>query len=413
MMEIVIYWWSAYGNFAPGVDNLPAVSDVIRYYRKLRGISDEELAASLGWTVRYVKMLESRRNIKMPELLPRRILLAKVLQIPPMLLGLSSITLIGDDTVHGVSTILGEDQIIDTRALAFYEGMLGLAWDFYYSSSVQRAAKQVQACFDLLNHDAQGATGTQLDQYDALKCRFYQLFSLVSRDQMDIEQALEDSSQAVAIAERLENAELIASSLLRRARIYLRQESYDLAYLDTQKALPYADLSRDPLRGKVYQIAGEALGRVAGNNKALQEKSLFYFNEAGKIARKGDLTPDGSFVKTDLTSIYIERAEALTLFGRFQDAHNALTIARKNLKPGLMRWEVNLLIEEAKTYYAQKEYDNCCSSLLSALKIVREANLQSKEDRIIGLYQQVKQKSPTSPEVLDLGKMLGTDILAS
>jgi len=114
-----------------------------------------------------------------------------------------------------------------------------------------------------------------------------------------------------------------------------------------------------------------------------------------------------------LESTYIERAEALTLFGRFDEAHNALAIARKNLKPGVMRWEVNLWIEEAKTYYAQKEYDDCCTSLLSALKLVREVNLQSKEDRIIELYQQCSQKSPRSSEVRALGKMLGLDALAS
>jgi DNA-directed RNA polymerase specialized sigma24 family protein len=62
MREILIYWWSAYGNFAPGVDNLPSVGDVIRYYRKLRGMSHEELATILGWTIRYIKMLVHRHQ---------------------------------------------------------------------------------------------------------------------------------------------------------------------------------------------------------------------------------------------------------------------------------------------------------------------------------------------------------------
>jgi hypothetical protein len=292
--------------------------------------------------------------------------------------------------------------------MAFYEGMLGLSWDFYYTSSVQRSAQQLEACFELLNHDAAGATtDLERNQYDAMRCRFYQLFSLVSRDQTDTDQAQQHATDAVNIALRLENAELIASSYLRRARVYLGRLEYDLAYQDAQNALPYADLSRDPLKGKVYQIAGESQAYVAGDNLALQEKSLAYFKEAGRIARKGDLKPDGSFVKVDLTSIYIERAKALRIFGRFDDAHEALAIARKNLSPELTRWEVNLLMEEAKTYLAQGDADNCCLMLVDALKIVRAVRLESKEQWIRNLCEQCKEKAPRNASVLQLEKALG------
>lgn len=352
-------------------------------------------------------MLESPSNQKMPELLPRRVLLAKALKIPPILLGLSSITLIDDTTIHGINAQTQVDEIVDTRAMAFYEGMLALSWDFYYTSSVQRSAKQLEACFELLNHDAQSATtDTQKDQYDSMRCRFYQLFSLVARDQTEIDQALQHASDAVTLALRLENVELIASAYLRRARVYMRRQEYLLAYQDAQNALPYADLSRDPLKGKVYQMAGESQAFVANGTPELQEKSLGYFNVAGKIARKGDLQPDGSFVKVDLTSVYIERAEALTLFGRYEDAHNALAIARKNLSPELTRWEINLLLEEAKTYFAEGDFDTCCIMLLDALKVVRAVNLQAKEARIVGMYGLCKENAPSSLAVVKLGKAL-------
>jgi transcriptional regulator with XRE-family HTH domain len=407
MREIRYYWWEVYGHFSPGEGTLPHIGDVIRHYRKLRGLTTEELAALLQWSTRYIKMLESPSNQKMPELLPRRVLLAKALKIPPILLGLSSITLIDDTTIHGINAQTQVDEIVDTRAMAFYEGMLALSWDFYYTSSVQRSAKQLEACFELLNHDAQSATtDTQKDQYDSMRCRFYQLFSLVARDQTEIDQALQHASDAVTLALRLENVELIASAYLRRARVYMRRQEYLLAYQDAQNALPYADLSRDPLKGKVYQMAGESQAFVANGTPELQEKSLGYFNVAGKIARKGDLQPDGSFVKVDLTSVYIERAEALTLFGRYEDAHNALAIARKNLSPELTRWEINLLLEEAKTYFAEGDFDTCCIMLLDALKVVRAVNLQAKEARIVGMYGLCKENAPSSLAVVKLGKAL-------
>ena len=137
----------------------------------------------------------------------------------------------------------------------------------------------------------------------------------------------------------------------------------------------------------------------------MQEKSLSYFNKAAQIARKGNLEPDGSFVKTDITSIYIERAKALTLFKRYSEAHNALTIARKNLSPELTRWQVNLLIEEAKTYFAEGDITSCCYSLIEALPIVGAINLPSKEERINGLYESCLEREPGNLVVKKLGKL--------
>ncbi len=205
--------------------------------------------------------------------------------------------------------------------------------------------------------------------------------------------------------------ELIASSLLRRARAYHHVPERELALKDALEALPYADLSRDPLKGKCYQMAGKSLAYLADENKEKQEKSLGYFNKAAQIARKGNLEPDGSFVKTDLTSIYIERAKALTLFGRFEDAHNALAIARKNLSPELTRWQVNLLIEEAKTYFAENDITSCCYSLIDALPIVRAIKLPSKEESIQSIHERCKNLTPNDAAVKRLEKLLKPNTL--
>src|SRR5579883_1270062 len=330
-MDKLYYWWYVYGHFSPGVDNLPHTGEVITYYAALSGISKEDLANVLDCTERYVEMLRSAKNKDMPKLLPRRILLAKALHIPPILLGLSSITLYEwSDSKLATAESVGLDPVAGTETMTFYERMLALSWELYYTSSVQKASESIADAFQKLNADFESATGVKKDQYDAMRCRFYQLQSLVCRDRNEIQQAIEYQNQAVDIALRLKNAELIASSLLRRARAYHHLPERELALKDALAALPYADLSRDPLKGKCYQMAGESQAYLAGNNKELQEKSLGYFNKAAQIARKGNLEPDGSFVKTDLTSVYIEKAQALALFGRFEEAHNALAVARKN-----------------------------------------------------------------------------------
>jgi len=415
-MSELYCWWYAYGYFAAGEGNFPHIGEVIRYYRKLRGLSKDELATSMQYTKRYIEMLESDQNLVMPELIPRRIMLAKALRIPPILLGLSSLALSSTgETIASLNDLLAADITADSRMMAFYEGILALSWEFYYTSSIQRAARSIDLCFEMLNDEVKATTGFQRDQYDALRCRFYRLSALVARENMEIDKALEHINESVSIALRLRNTELIASSLVGRIRIYFYKQLYTEALQDAELACVYADagLLRDPLKGKCYQMAGEAQAHLAGENKALQDKSIAYFDKAGRVARKGNMEPDGSFVKTDLTSIYIERAKALTLFRRFDEAHNAFAIARKKLSPELTRWQVNLLIEEAKTYFAQDELESCCLSLLDALPIVRAINMQNREGFIRRLLEKCRQQDPSVEAVKRLEKALASAISLS
>ena len=401
------YWWYVYGYFTPGEGNFPHIGQVIRYYRKMSGLEKGALAIILGCTKRYVEMLESDQNSVMPQLISRRILLAKALHIPPILLGLSSLALYEEGNATPLlSELLEADSITDARRMAFYEGTLALSWEFYYTSSIERAAKNIDFCFEMLNEEAKDATGVQRDQFDAVRCRFFRLAALIARERMEVDKAFDYINEAVSIALHLKNAELIAASLVGRIRIRYQKQQYEQALQDAETACFYADndLLCDPLKGKCYQIAGEAQAYLAGESKTLQDKSIAYFDQAGRIARKGNLEPDGSFVKTDLTSIYIERAKALRMFRRFKEAHNAFAIARKNLSPELTRWQVNLLIEEAKTYFAEGDVTSCCSCLIDALPIVRAIQLHNREQPIRSLLEQCKKQESHNEAVFRLEK---------
>ncbi|MBV9689236.1 MAG: hypothetical protein JO202_05930 [Ktedonobacteraceae bacterium] len=342
----------------------------------------------------------------MPDLLSRRIFLAQVLGIPPVLLGLCSVTLqkLGDGTAlpgHVVHAIT-DGEAVGAATMLEYERLLAMSWELYYTSTVQKATGSIAESLQKLLLASANASGVRKDQYDAMLCRFYQLSSLVARDQMQFARSVQDEHKAVEIAFRLKNAELIASSLLRRARIYIRQQDYVLAYQDAMQMLPYADLVRDPLKGKCYQMAGEATGYVAEKDSVLQKKSMDYFHKALKIAQKGNMTPDGSFVKVDITSILIEKADALILYERIADAHDALAITREHVSPEQNRWKVNLLLSEARAYLAEKDVTSCCQIAIEAMGMIRAINLSAKEDRVLSLLEQCRQLESQNPEVLRL-----------
>ena len=345
-------------------------------------------------------MLESKKNKNMPESNPRRTAIAKILSIPPVLFGLAS------PSHEQESTALQTASSFDTHAISFYEDMLSSSWELYYTSSVQRATKNIDIWIQRLKQDVEHAHGAKFNQLLSVLCRFYQLAALVARERMDIPQALSNEKEAIALAFQAESAELIASSLLRRTRIYLQSKDYTLALQDAEAALPYADRSRDPLKGKVYQIIGETSARIAGSDQHLQTKSLKLFDQVGRIVRKGNLEADGSFTKLDITSLYIERAEALTKFGQFDDAHDAIAIAREKLSPEFTRWNVNILLGEAETYFAEKEYEDCITIALDALKIVDVLQLQGKKERIRRLFRELQKIDANYPLTRLLGKEL-------
>ncbi len=104
---------------------------------------------------------------------------------------------------------IGLDSVASKDTVTFYERLLAISWELYYTSSVQKASDTINTAFSTLNEESTHAVGVKKDQYDAMRCRFYQLYSLVSRDRMEIDQAIDYQNQAVAIALRLKNAELM------------------------------------------------------------------------------------------------------------------------------------------------------------------------------------------------------------
>jgi hypothetical protein len=396
------YWWYCYYRFDPGIDDLPHFGQVIKYYSELGGMKKSDLAQALGYKLRFIDMLESDKNIDTPKDRSKRVTLAKILSIPPALLGVSIIAS-DDQDVKGKSGII---SVLDAQTMTFYEDMLASVWELYHTSSVARATQHITLWIHFLEHEMEKARGARRDQLLSVLCRFYQLSALAARDRMDIVRALQDEQKAIDLAFELKNAELIAASLQRRSRIYMQSHHYQLAFQDAERALPYAQKSRDPLKGKTYQIYAEALAHLAGNDKSLQEKSRDYFRQVGTIVRKGNLEPDGTFMKLDLTSLYIEMAEAFILWRQFDDARNALAIARKQLSPELTRWQVNILLTEADMYNAQGHYADGADAALEALKIIQAVKMDSKEQRIRAMLPHFVKSIPRYDATKQLSQRL-------
>ncbi len=390
------YWWYAYGHFDPGEDGFPHVGQVIRHYRKRCGMNIEELAEKLGISVSRAYELEETPAL--PKSLSRREALAGILGIPALLLKIGS--------PQSGYPLIATFQPIHPHTMQAYEDVLSLAWEAYYTSSAQRSARTVSYWQQHLIATIQSTHGISQDELKALYCRFLQLGSVIARDRRDHAEALREGNAAVELAFELTNAELIAASLYRRAKIYVDRGEYDLAAKDAEAALPYAARARDPLRCYVSVFLAEVYSHLNAADKQLQRKSLALLDDVGRTVRAyGTLDGDGSYAKVDLPGLMMIRGDVLRRYGNIDEAQDALLIVRESLPPEFTRWRGNLLISEAHLCYADHDIGGACDLALDALDIIEATRSDSNREKIVQLYRSLSGNK--HPGVRELGERLG------
>lgn len=352
-----------------------------------------ELAGQLDYSVETIRSWELGRRFPSDNDVPR---LAR-------LMGLDAETV-----QHAIQIGRGNHSgagsgITYAHSLEAYEGILTLAWETYYTSSPQRSARTVEYCLADVKQAISTSRGVLRDQLQAFYCRFLQLGGVIARDRLDLTQSFYDSNTSVNLAIELENAELMASALYRRAKIYLEQLAYQLAIHDLERALPYANRSRDPLRCYVSISLAEVYSLLSPGDKQLQRKSLFLLDQVESTVRKSNvLQGDGSFAKVDIPGLHMIRGDVLRRFCKLQDAEQALAIAHRHLPPEFTRWQGNLLISQSMLCYARKDAERACQLALDALTVIRATQSRSNRAKIEQLCQNLRAtKSPSIVRVLE------------
>ena len=396
------YWWSAYGHFEPGEDGYPHIGQVIRHYREMLNMDIESFAQRLEISVRRAYELEE--SPAMPKSVSRRQALATILGIPAALLKLPGQILIQPFAFQAAKG----NAVVHAEAMQAYEDVLDLAWSAYYTSNPQRSSRTVSYWRQYLLNGIQETSGVSQDQLIALYCRFSQLGCVIARDRLDVDGALALADDAVKAAFQLNNAELIASALYRRAKIYVGQRQYAEAVKDVEAALPYASHSRDPLRCYVSVFLAEVYSLHAPDDRQLRKKSLALLEEAGRMVRsQGVLENDGSYAKVDIPGLYIIRGDVLRRQGKIADAENALLVVQENLPPEFTRWRGNLHISEAQLAFVDHDIEGSCQYAFDALNIIEATHSQSNKAKIERLYGDLCEVDSQHVSVKDLGDRLG------
>jgi len=308
----------------------------------------------------------------------------------------------------GISQALFASTVLQPMLQA-YEDVLVLAWEAFYTSSVQRAASTVD---HWLLHLAQQITTvpSMANQMAALRCRFLQLKSVIARDHTDFPTALATINEAITLAFHLESAELVASSLYRRAKIRAAQQRYELAVQDLESVLPYAQRSRDPLRCYIAMFLAEVYSLLAPGDAHFTTKSLTLLDEVDRAVRTyGVLEGDGSFVKVDVPGLFMIRGDVLRRAGQLTEAGEALQLVRSSLPKEFLRWHGNLCIAEAHVALAGQDVEQSCQVTEEALDIFQATQSRSGLAKVQRLYTSLHHAQPSHSRVRELGAHLDTE----
>ncbi len=415
-MNEASHWWFRYKNYSPGVYNLPNIGEVISDFRKKRYKTQDEFAIAAGVDKRTVQEWET---VIMIVDMGRRILIARLLSIPPALLGLTWHQVYGNN--HEARNPL-EDmaEAVEEDAFYTYEDILILGWECVYKGGAPQIAYRVNRRLRKLQELVNRVPVADQEAWKALQCRFFHLAGSIAQHRpMYKGQALEHFTSAIVLANELEDGkELIAASHFHRADAYKQQGNFNAAKDDITASLTLADQTSAIMKGNIYLHAADIYSTFAGSSQTEQHRCKVWQDKVANILYKGNIEENDTFLKLNLAAVNHEKAKLLLSFNK-PDANHTLSqktgeairgklLASLNTIPDdLTIWKMFFYLTEAKLYLFQHDIEGCAKIGKEALKVANVVTSSKGVTEVKRLYTSLNEITPKNPYVDNLGVALG------
>ena len=281
-MGTKIFWGEngEYGPFTSQEDGWPNAGEVIRQYRRTQAMAAEDLAQHYGHaigasiTARWILRMEQQN--KVPTDITRRRILAKLLDIPPVLLGLAAL----DTTIAHAPTSQTQAQTrfvfpVVSFDLEWYRKEARIFWQLHYAQAAHDSLTDILRYLQDLLQIHQTAQGDLKRHLSELMNSYYRLASMIRRDQGFFAEAYRYANEGVRCAKDIGNhtyaLEVVAASQytrgvvnfawgvfgnhIRSGRVVILPEKIAAALADFERALKYAN---PQLKGIIYSEMARA-----------------------------------------------------------------------------------------------------------------------------------------------------------
>ncbi len=368
-----------------GEDSFPIPGELIKQYRTQRNMSQEQLALELGCSRAMVARME-KENLGLSSIATRRNL-AKILGIAPIMLGLVS----QDEITSTKPTVLYDTKLLK-RSLVLHREVYFSGGNIGGVAELEATVQQVFAISKSLNHKNK--------EILALLCHYGQLGIDIGREEQNYKAAERYGSWASSLAHKLNDQNLIASTLLRYCAAMYEKGDLKSAKQYADEALAQSCVP-ESLHGGVILEASKVYAKLG------DPMTLKLLDKASSIARRNALEEDPGFVKLTPGFCHLRTARALFAGKDYTPALDALDMAEEQTSPNMARRRCAIQVLQAQILIEQSHFDDAAMCAHTALTLARTINSTPSLAYIATIYQKLKN-SPfgTSRETIKLGKDL-------
>lgn len=407
------HWWVRYGNFEAGEGAYPHVGQVIAHYRKKRGWTQESLAIALGCSKKTVEDLEGPKGMNGPDI-ERRKTLVKLLGIPPALLALDwriQPSNVSDSSEH-------TQALVEEDTYSLYEHLLVLGWGCLSNGRNEYLRnKRLDIYTPKLAQIAQNTSELEREPWLELLSNFYQVSARYAQHGTEKAKAISYAKSAIEVALPLNNAELLATALFRRAVIYfeqsatlpdpIQQQTYvECAKNDIDAALRYSDRARPKLKGNIYLLAAEIYASISYNDATQRKQCEKWHEKTANLIYRGEFEDEGNFLKLNISALHHEKAKMFLLQGHLREARGELNLTWKTLPTDLFNWRLNTHLTEARLYKAEHDLEGSVHAAIDAYHMAHAMHSTKGKRSVQKIYKELQQIDPNNPYVCRLGILL-------
>lgn len=344
----------------------------------------------------------------------RRVFLAKMLKIPPALLGLDwRLVVFENNTAEYKDTLPRMAELIEEDGYYAYEDILVMGHEYIHNGGPINIAFRVDRRLRKLVQIVRNARAIDEEAWKTLLCRYYQLSTRVKQQcLMDNEKASEHARLAIELAVDLQDAELMASAFVNSACTNTQQGKQEEAQKDIAAAMGCVDKVRNgPLKGNIYLESANITTPFAINDRTLQMQCKSWQDKAANMLYKGIVEPDESFFRFNLSAVHHEKAKSLLHWQKTGEdrkaVHSKLITALETLSPDLSVWKTYYYMTEARLYLADHDLEASAKAGKATLKLAKAMHSKMEEENVRNLYYELNEKDARNPYIRNLGLELG------
>ncbi len=408
----------------------PNYGGILRYFRLLMGWTAAQLASlyseALGLdddhliTATWIIIMENQNKVPADE--KRRWILARLLDIPPMLLGLNILK--DGNSAQNEVTIF--DMLQSEKVnMVEYQERLGIYSNSWLFGKLHALVPDIKWRILNLQNDLPGKRGKEKKQMIQLLCEHYTLLAkLIAQKLQDFDQSIVLLDKAIIIAESNKLYDIWAYALRQQGIAYLDRGEltaglvdFTAAKQDFEAAVHDFDIARtlEPHlpsnhNGLVYLGAGSAEAYVAQDQKKLS-KALELIDLGEQMIGKDD---DNLALSVEFTESKCHLDRAKTLIASPLRSLRYPIAARKELEqatqlaaPTLKLRHVSINIRQAESYYIEGSHDLAVAYAENALEFMKDVDSKQNLTRLNNLHKRLKESTfGKSQEVATFGVKL-------